>query len=460
MRILALFVFTVSFSLPLVAKNVAIIGGGMAGVSAAAFLKDSGHHVHLFESQASLGGNAQTVFVKNGEGVTVPVDIGPQYFAPGPWDIYIDFLKYFRLYKEPRMIEFDTSIVISQKKQSWPILATPRTLFSHLAINLCHENVCSLKALKDLMDESRKLYEASIPNRSLTVGAWLSGVQFDNAKKERVFLPFLASILGTTIEQTKALSAASLAQLYAFRAPTLCAGSKFSISTVGMGEMIKRLGQRLKGEGVHISTSAEVSHLSKQGSGYLIKLANGNEYSFDAVIAATHPLELAKMLTPGAFAAQLTSLPYIDARVVLHLDHSATFVNRAYPAHFNIMIDENGEVMTTMNLSEIDELTFSGILKSWVNADHVYENMKHVLKTANFQHPLMTPYFLDTVDAIKENIKKDAYGLGTDFAIAGGWTQLHETQNTAIVSALEAVTKLNLLTKNELQAWDQRLKLN
>ena len=86
--------------------------------------------------------------------------------------------------------------------------------------------------------------------------------------------------------------------------------------------------------------------------------------------------------------------------------------------------------------------------------------MKHILKTANFQHPLMTPYFLDTVDAIKQNINNDIYGMGAHFAIAGGWTQLHETQNTAIVSAFEAVTKLNLLTTNERQVWKQRLKLN
>lgn len=451
--------FALLLSLNLSAKKVAIVGGGMAGVAAAALLKDAGHEVHLFEARHALGGNAQTVSVPNADGTVIPVDIGPQYFANGAWDPYIDFLKYFKLYDPKDFIEFDTNIVISHEGESWPVLATPRALLNHIPVNLCHNNSSRLLALKNLMDASRELYQSPFPDKTLSVEEWLNHPYFDEVQRDAVFLPFLASILGTTIEQTKSLSALSLAHLYAFRSPTLCAGTKFSVSKLGMGEIIRRVGNLLKRQKrVAIHLNSPIAAIVSTGSGYRIE-AQDKEYLFDGVISAVHPSTLADLVSDDDLKDDLLSLPYISARVVIHRDHTPEFENNDYPAHFTAMIDARGEVMTTMNLEEIDKRRFRGLLKSWVNSDVVFSRMGNVLEKVEFQHPLMTPSFLQTVDVIKENIKSDTYGLGAGFAIAGGWTQVHETQSTAILSAFEAVTQLGLLSESEKESWKGRLKI-
>ncbi|MEQ1488053.1 MAG: FAD-dependent oxidoreductase, partial [Methylotenera sp.] len=45
--------------------HIAIIGGGCAGLSAAATLVERGYQVTLFEASAQLGGRARTVLVEN-----------------------------------------------------------------------------------------------------------------------------------------------------------------------------------------------------------------------------------------------------------------------------------------------------------------------------------------------------------------------------------------------------------
>ena len=45
--------------------HVAIIGGGCAGLSAAATLVDRGYQVKVFEASSQLGGRARRVVVEN-----------------------------------------------------------------------------------------------------------------------------------------------------------------------------------------------------------------------------------------------------------------------------------------------------------------------------------------------------------------------------------------------------------
>ena len=56
-------------------KRVAIVGSGCSGLAALWALKSTDHDVHLYESQARLGGHTNTVNFKNGFDCT-PVDTG------------------------------------------------------------------------------------------------------------------------------------------------------------------------------------------------------------------------------------------------------------------------------------------------------------------------------------------------------------------------------------------------
>ena len=80
--------------------RVAVIGGGMAGV-ACAWLLDGVCDVRLFEARGSLGGNVRTVPLSLG-GQTRAVDLGAQYFHPGPYPTYVQLLETWACGRWPR----------------------------------------------------------------------------------------------------------------------------------------------------------------------------------------------------------------------------------------------------------------------------------------------------------------------------------------------------------------------
>jgi len=77
-------------------RRVAIVGAGMAGVSLA-WLLDGTCDVVLLEARESIGGNVQSVEVEL-DGRAFVVDIGAQYFHPGPYPLYTALLTQLGLY--------------------------------------------------------------------------------------------------------------------------------------------------------------------------------------------------------------------------------------------------------------------------------------------------------------------------------------------------------------------------
>lgn len=56
--------------------NTAVIGGGFAGLSAAAYLAKAGCNVDVFEKNADIGGRARQLSTKNG----YTFDMGPSWY--------------------------------------------------------------------------------------------------------------------------------------------------------------------------------------------------------------------------------------------------------------------------------------------------------------------------------------------------------------------------------------------
>ncbi|HCP22242.1 MAG TPA: FAD-dependent oxidoreductase, partial [Marinobacter hydrocarbonoclasticus] len=57
-------------------RSIAVIGSGLAGLTAAILLGDSGHNVRVFEKSRGPGGRLASKRVANGS-----ADIGAQYFT-------------------------------------------------------------------------------------------------------------------------------------------------------------------------------------------------------------------------------------------------------------------------------------------------------------------------------------------------------------------------------------------
>jgi uncharacterized protein with NAD-binding domain and iron-sulfur cluster len=71
--------------------KVVVVGGGLAGLSAALELADAGHEVRLLEARPTLGGKVQTLPEREGD-PDPPPDNG-QHIALGCFSDYLKFLE-------------------------------------------------------------------------------------------------------------------------------------------------------------------------------------------------------------------------------------------------------------------------------------------------------------------------------------------------------------------------------
>lgn len=413
-------------------KSVAIIGGGMSGIAAVHYLmeQDQSIEITVFEKHQALGGNAQTVPIKNAEGKMMEVDVGPQYFAEGPWDEYISLLKEYDLY-EGNTWGFEGSFSI------YDVSTGRRKFVSPLGGTLRKESLKNLLAFKRFYKASRKLFKKK-EVMNVSVEEWMEGIRVSSVFRDEIAYPFLASSLGTTIDEIKLVSAQDLVKLFAFN-PALKKG-EFFILQKGMGNAIQIMGEQLKKRGLIVRNGIGVVALKQNDGKTTIYSENGKEGDFDFVISTVHSDQLAQILATGKefpeLKESLHGLPYFEAHIVIHSD--ARFTNAVYPSFLNVQTDSSGNLLSnTMNLSMIEQ-EMKGIYKSWLSDSDlkkVKENGTYLADQVFF-HPMITTGFMQSLEIMKA--KESSI---PNFAVAGGWTERLETQETAIRSAKRAVQK-------------------
>jgi predicted NAD/FAD-binding protein len=447
---------------------IAIIGGGMTGVAASIFLKDSPFEIHLFEKQPHLGGHAQTRIVPsgisngNGESEVVNVDIGPQYFAPGGWDTYIDFLKHFDLYHESERILFSPSIAIypqsdftkSQPIHYKPYFVSPRKIGGLKRAMFSPRNlVRSINLLRFLL-RGFNIYNNNSKYLEMTVGDWLKTLPFTQYYKENVLKPLIVSVSNTTIESVENVSLIYMVQALAFRHPL---DNKFFVSQVGIGSIIQTLGQKAlaSNSNLHYHMGSPVMNVQTEGNKFKVTNEAGFSVVADKVIFATHPFQAAKILqnTKGfsEIIPILKDFTYLKLDLALHTDKR--YVRTDLDSFFNIGLSPNGKDFSlTMNLSTVHP-KYGNILKSWIFKKEDLEKLKkesYLITSAEYDHPIVTPKFLKLQVMLNEKMQAIP-----NVKFIGGWTSFFESQNTTILSAFK--TAKELMSPESLSYWTKNM---
>ncbi len=417
-------------------QRIAIIGGGMAGVSALHKLQeyDADAKITLFEKESVLGGNAQTVEVKNIRGEACLVDVGPQYFADDAWDDYLQFIEKTIGKQAISHESVGASLLIQRNESKKPFLITP------LNGKLRGEKIGHLLKIKKFNDCAYRLYTNADQHAGLTIEKWVESLDFTAEYKKQVIYPFLAASIGVNIQEIGKMSAPDIVKLFAFRKTKL--NNEFHIMKEGMGGIIQKIAASIHNQNVEILTSSPVYKVERKGEKYLVTFKNGAEEitrEFEFIVMAVHADIAAKILASDpqfeSIRQTLSGFHYFEVRIVLHSDTSYT--NPEKPAFMSIMTNASDEVVSsTMNLGLISNC-LEGVYKSWISAEEANKIRKKslLLYETVFYHPLITVEFIEHLNVLHRQIDNFA----ADFCIIGGWSEGLETQNSAVLSGQRAL---------------------
>ena len=430
--------------------SVGIIGGGMAGVSLA-WLLDGACDVVLLEARDSIGGNVQTIDVDI-DGQQVPVDVGAQYFHPGPYPVYTALLSALGLYppsdNPAGAHSFPASITITAAGEALPRFVSPVTPERTWPI-FQPWNRDALIAF-GITFPAAKLREALRGSWSLTLEDWLPTLGLSVQQREAYVLPWAASLFSGRIEDARRLSARA-AMVFAAKAlpPNPLDPILYYVLKTGMIEVLEQL--LAQTSTVQVETGAVVQHVSRQlGGGFTIHCADGRTASVDHVVFASSGPATRQILqgVPGTEVqrAALAGIEFHLAHLALHTDpvyappHPATwsFLNCGVQGPYC-----EASMWMQRVLGGVPLATAGKLWKSWItHRDHLPAEIVH---EAQFSHMLPTPESIAAQATVRLLQGRDGVWF------AGGYLFPFDSQETALLSALAVARGLSVTTARSQQ---------
>lgn len=301
-------------------KDIAVIGSGFAGLSAAALLAQMGYEVTLYEKNSTIGGRAR---VFEAEGFVF--DMGPSwYWMPEVFEEY--FARFGKSHKDfYDLIRLDPSYRVFWKDNThWDIPATKKEL-----IDLFEETEKGAgKKLEEFLKEASVKYEAGM--KKFVWKPSLSILEFADMQllRETLRLDLFKSV---SAHIRKYFSHPKLIELLEF--PVLFLGAKPSDTPAlytlmnfadmelgtwypmnGMHEIIKAFEKIALDQGVKIETNATIEGVKLSGKIITHVSVNGSDIQADEVVCAADYHHFEQQILPKNYR-QYTE-KYWDKRVM------------------------------------------------------------------------------------------------------------------------------------------------
>lgn len=411
-------------------RRVGIVGGGMAGVSLA-WLLDGLRDVTLIEAAPALGGNVQSVSLEV-DGSPVVVDIGAQFFHPGPHPTYVRLLGVLGLLREVH--SFSSAITLHAAGEANPRFVSP--ILPGRAWPLLPEwNRAGIEAFAVAFTEAKKR-EDEDASWDVTLEEWLASLGLAREQWEGMVLPWAASLFSGDIEQARGLSARA-AMIFAAKAlpENPAEPIPYYVLKPGMGEPIQRMAASFTT--VEVSTGTPVTSVARGAAGgFSIAYGDGAVAEVDDLVLASSGPSTLQLLggLPDTAAQQsaLAAMEFRDAQLAVHTDAAYAHANAQYWSFLNSGIEGGHcEASTWMAgvLAGPPPETAAKIWKSWVT--NRSEPPAQVLAEARFRHMLPTTGTLRAQNELSPLQGRDGVW------IAGGYTRPYDSQETALLSAIE-----------------------
>ena len=283
--------------------RAAVVGGGLAGLSAALELVDAGHEVTLYEARPTLGGAVQTLPHREGD-PEPPPDNG-QHIALGCFTEYLRFLERIGQSGSVQRLPLALS-VIDERGRTAAIRPSPLALVRYRHVPL-GDRLRILRALARWGDAEGATFAEALRARGQSQRAI-----------DRFWDVFIRPALNLRAGEASAAAGSFTVQT------ALLAGKRASdliLPTRPLGEMHgEAAGRALEAAGATVRTGARVDEL--------------NELEAEAVVVAVPPAESARLL--GEPAPELGHSPIVSVHLLFdrQLLHQPLAALLDSPAHW------------------------------------------------------------------------------------------------------------------------------
>ncbi|KAJ2159804.1 hypothetical protein GGF46_002744 [Coemansia sp. RSA 552] len=312
-------------------KRVAVVGSGLAGLATAHMLRHGGCDVELFEKADSVGMDAASLTVDG-----VRIDVPFRVVTPDYYPCLVRLYQHLGigLKAADYSLGFTADGCGGGTSPLWSYTNAGQVPIPD-EVSFGGERLALTRDWVRLVYACMRIVRRPVLLRPdgalaiLTIGQYLRIHRYSRAFSDRVFLPFIASLLTCSLGAAADYPATTVLHLVA----KVACGTHLRRAQNGVREVCDALTRTLST--VHLSTTISEIVLSEPGdraeAPVLLRTDDGREYRFDHVVLATPADTAVRLLRtvqaanypPPELDAALRSVPYEDAVVVTHRDTAA-----------------------------------------------------------------------------------------------------------------------------------------
>jgi uncharacterized protein len=363
--------------------QIAIVGGGIAGLGAA-YVLSRAHEVELFEREGSAGGHANTVVFDR-----IPLDTGFLVHNTPNYPLLC------RLFSELGVRTHDSEMSFSVSCRGCGLEYSGRRPFAqpwNAASPRFH--VLLWEIGRWLRTARRSLDEADYERASL--GDYLDARGYSRRFRSHFLVPLTSALWSTAPGRALEFPAAYAIRFFDNHGMLGFGRFRWRTVTGGSREYVEAIGERLGGA---VRLGSPVRGIRRDGDG--VELRIGDEVRrFDEVVVATHADDALALLEDPSDEERraLGGFTYTINETVLHTDSSFLPRAPAARASWNYRTGDDGRPTLTYYLNKLQRLEAE---RDYCVTLNQQVDDEHVLARFAYSHPLYTVGTLRAQDALR-----------------------------------------------------------